>query len=68
MSEADSIANAVFSNLVGIMGFFGLFLLIISPLYMMKTFRNKRGNMGKPVICFIFGLMFFLTWLFEGYV
>lgn len=68
MSNGDSIAYAIFSNLVGIMGFFGLLLLIISPLYIVKTLRKKRGNMGKPIVGFIFGLMFFLTWLFEGYV
>jgi len=68
MNEGDIFAEAIFSNLVGIMGFLGLVLLIISPLYIFKTFRSKRGNMGKPVICLIFGLMFFLTWIFEGYV
>ena len=66
MVDGEQIANAFFSNLVGIMGFLGLILLIITPLYIFKTFRQKRGDMAKPVITFIFGLMFFLTWILEG--
>ena len=65
MSEGESIIYEILINFVGIMGFFGLFLLIISPLYIVKTFR-KNGDMSKPIIAFIVGLMFFLTWIFEG--
>jgi hypothetical protein len=63
----EDIAYEFFSNLVGIMGFFGLFLLVITPFYFIRCIK-RRDDIGKPFVCLIFGLAFFLSWLFEGYV
>ena len=64
---SEEIAYAFISNIIGIMGFLGIILLVISPLYIVKIFR-ENGNMGKPIVTLFFGLIFFLTWLFEGAV
>ena len=67
LSEGEEIAMSIISNIPFMLGMVGLLMLVITPIYFVKTFK-KSGNIAKPIICFCFGLGFLSAWLYGGSV
>jgi len=65
LSEGQEIAMSIISNIPFMLGMIGLFMLVVTPIYIIKIYK-KRGNIAKPIICFCFGLGFVSAWLYGG--